>query len=154
MPVPVAVGAGKPQHHDVRPVAADHPHHVRKRTFPPPLLQRLIGGLREAEIDGAREELLAAVDAPRRQQFLCANQTQQLALLRSDEVLTALAACYGKVSGARVAAAGEPGEDGGVFVVRVGGDHEHASQNFEAFEGLLDGGRPHRPFLRSGWPEK
>ena len=89
---------------------------VRSR---PHFFEGFIGGLDETEIDGAGEELLGAVDPARGQQFLRADQPQQVALLRSDEVLPALAAGGGEIGGAHVPAAGEVRQHGGVFVVRV-----------------------------------
>ena len=94
-----------------------------------PLGQRLGGCLGVAEVDGAAEKLLRAVDASRGQQFLGADQSEQVALFRADEVLAAFAAGERKVAGAHVTAAGQIGKHGRVLVVRMRGDHQRATQN-------------------------
>ncbi len=53
--------------------------------------ERLLGRLRVAEVDRAGEELLAAVDAPRREQLMRADDAERFPLLGADEVLAAVA---------------------------------------------------------------
>ena len=98
------------------------------------------GRLGEAEIDGAREELLGAVDLARVQQFLRADDAELRALFRADQVLAALAARQRKVRGAHVPSAGEVGEHRRALVVRVGGDHQHRAELVQLVERLFDFG--------------
>ena len=107
----------------------------------PHFLQRLVGGARESEIDGAGEELLGAVDLPRGQQFLRADDAELRALFGADQVLAAFAARQRKICRAHVPAAREVGEHGGTLVVRVGRDVQHRSQFVELVQRLLDFGR-------------
>jgi len=93
-----------------------------------PLLHRFRRRFAEAEIDRAREELLRAIDLPRRQQFLRTNDSQLRPLLRSDQVLPALPARAGKIGRPHVAAAGEIGQNAGALVVGMGRDHQYTSQ--------------------------
>ena len=111
------------------------------------------GGLGESEVDGAREELLRAVDFPRRQQFLRANHSQRGALLRSDEILAAFAASQRKIRGAHVASAREVREHRRLLVVRMGGDHEDRAEVVQPGERLFhfDGaGERHILLRRNG----
>ncbi len=96
-----------------------------------PLIEGLVGGLREAEIDGPGEELLGAIDLAGREKFLGPDQTQQLTLLGADQVLSAVAAGQGQIGGPAVAALGDIGQKRRVFVVRVGADQHQAAQNVE-----------------------
>ncbi len=57
-----------------------------------PDLQRLGRILRISEIDRAREELFAAVDAARSEKLLRAEDAEELAFFVADEVLSAVAA--------------------------------------------------------------
>ena len=71
--VAVARRAGESQHDHVGLEAADHPHHVAQDFVVAPFLEGLLRRFGEAEIDGAREELLRAVDAPGGEQLLRAD---------------------------------------------------------------------------------
>ena len=104
--------------------------------------------LRESEVDGAREELLGAVDAPRGQQFLRADQPEQIALFGTDQVLAAFAAGQRKIARAHVPAARVIGQNRGILIVGMRGDHQHAAQYVQLFERLLDGGRAGKRRLR------
>ena len=97
----------------------------------PQMRQRLLGTLRVAEVDGAREELLAAVDAPRGQQLLRADDAEQLALLVAEEVLSAVAARHREIAGAHEPVVAEPGDERGVLVVGMRGDVERAADDGE-----------------------
>ncbi len=90
--VPVARRARESQDHHVGAKAADHPDYIGKYFVAPPLAEALIGRFRKAEIDGACEKLLCAIDMAGSQQFLCPYDTEQIALLGADQVLAALAA--------------------------------------------------------------
>ena len=63
--VPVARSAGESQDNHVRPESPDHPHHIAQNLIVTPFIERFLCGLGEAKINGAREELLGAVDSPR-----------------------------------------------------------------------------------------
>ena len=141
LPVSVARRAAEAEQDHVRPVAADHPHHVRQNAVVSPFLQRLVGGARESEIDGAREELLGAVDLPRGQQFLRADDAELRALFGADQVLAAFAARQRKVRRAHVPAAREVGEHGGALVVGVCRDVQHRTQFVQLVQRLFDFGR-------------
>ena len=154
LPVPVARRAAEAEEDHVRAVAADHPHHVAENAVVAPFLQGLLGGAREAEIDGAREELLGAVDLPRRQQFLRADDAELRALLAADQVLAAFAARQRKVGRAHVAPAREVGEHRGAFVVGMGGDVQHGAEFVELVQRLLDLGRAGKRALRGGGGRK
>src|SRR5207302_1029174 len=67
MPVSIARSPSETQNNDVRTESPDVPHDISQHAIARPLGQRFRGGFRESEIDSAREELLAAVDLPRRQ---------------------------------------------------------------------------------------
>src|SRR5262249_51562113 len=107
----------------------DGPNHVGKNPVVSPLGQRFIRGLREAEIDGAREELLRPVDVTRRQKFLRAYYTQQVALFRPDQILAALSPGGRQIGGAHLAPAGEIGQQSRVFIIRMSAYHQDATQD-------------------------
>ena len=106
-----------------------------------PLLQRLVGRARESEIDGAREELLGAVDLPRGQQFLRANHAELRALFGADQVLAAFAARQRKIRRAHMPAAREVGQHRGALVVGVRRDVQHRTQFVQFVQRLFDFGR-------------
>ena len=93
-----------------------------------PFLERLGGGFRKPEIDGPREELLGAIDAARRQQFLRADDAHRVALLGAEQVLAAFAARQRQIARADVAPLGEVSQQRRVLVVGVRRDHQCASQ--------------------------
>ena len=71
---------------------ADDPHHVAEDLALVPPLRGLVAPLREAEVERAREELLAAVQPARLQQLLGANHAERVEELGADDVLAAFAA--------------------------------------------------------------
>ena len=95
---------------------------------PIPDPERLGGVLREAEVDGAGEELPAAVEAAGGEELLGADHAQFLEDFGADHVLAAVAPREREVGRAVAAAAGEVGDELGVLVVGVGGHIEHAPQ--------------------------
>ena len=103
-----------------------------------PLPDRLVGGLREAEVDGAREELLASVDAARGEQFLRAQHAQGRALFRSEQVLAALAPSQAEIRGPHVAALGEVGQQLASFVIGMRRDQKHGAELVQPVQGLID----------------
>src|SRR5262249_9122619 len=70
--VPAPLG-GEPGDDDVGPEGADPPHDVGHDGLPIPDPERLGGALREAEIDGAGEELPAAIEAAGGEELLGAD---------------------------------------------------------------------------------
>ena len=137
VPMPIARRSAEPQHDHIRAIPPDYPHHVGEDPFPPPFLERLGGRTRETEIDGAGEELLGAIDPPRRQQFLRADHPQLRPLLGADQVLPALAASQGKVCRAHVPAARKIRQHVGAFVVRVRAHDQHAAQFVQLAQRML-----------------
>jgi hypothetical protein len=128
-------------------------HHVGQHLVVIPEAQRLLGGFGEAEVDGAREELPPAVDAPRRQQLLRADETEEIADLRPDQVLSAVAARHREVARVGQATLAEIRDQPGVLVVRVGGDVERPRQHAQLLERELDlGGIRARRRLRQRRP--
>ncbi len=69
-----------------------------------------------------------AVDAPRGEQFLGADDSQFVALLGADQVLAALAASERQVSGTHVPSARQIRQQRGVLVVGMRGDHHDAAE--------------------------
>src|SRR5262249_24796502 len=106
--------------------------------------QRLFGVFRIAEVDGAREVLFAAVDAPRGEQLLRADHAEELALLVADEVLPTVAARHGQVAGAEEASVGDVRDEGGVLVVGMRGNVERAAEMRQLRESKLKLGRVFR----------
>ncbi len=130
VPVPAAVANDK----HVGAKAPDGPDHVSQDRLAPPFLEGLLGGLRKPKIDRPREVLLAAVDPARRQQFLRADQAQQFALLRSDEILAAVAARQGKIGGPNLAATGKIRQHRRILVVRMGADRQNTAQDIQPLQ--------------------
>ena len=87
--------------------AAYDPDHVGEHFVVAPDAEGLFGRLGEAEVNGAREELLRAVDATRGQKLLRAHESEQLALLRAEKVLAAVAARERKIGRAHASTARE-----------------------------------------------
>ena len=96
--------------------------------------QRLLRTFGKSEVEGAREELFAAVGAPRGQQLLRADDAEQLAFLVAEEVLSAVAARHRQVAGAIQPLVAEVGDEGGVLIVGMRGDIERAADDGEFFE--------------------
>jgi len=132
--VAVARSTAKSQDDDVGTEAADHPDNVAEDLIVTPLLETFLGCFGESEIDGARKELLRAVDAPRREQLLGANDAELVALFGADQVLSALASREREITGAHLAPTRQIGEQGRVFVIGMSGDHEHAANDVQAIE--------------------
>src|ERR1700733_13103286 len=75
----------------VGPKHAKHSNHVLERHFAPDF-HGLIGALRIARVDSAREELLDAVVIARRQQLRSTENSQTFPLLGANRILATLAA--------------------------------------------------------------
>ena len=154
MPVSIAGRTGKDQDHHIRAESPDVIDHISQDLIAIPFLECLVGGFREPEIDGTGEILLGSVDAPGREQFLAADDSQFVALLRSDQVLPTLASGERKVSGPHMPAKSEVCKHLFALVVGVRADHHDAAQGVEAFQRLADfdfaadgplGGRGNQP---------
>ena len=91
---------GLHREHDVWPRHAHEADEVADRLLAAPLLVRLLDAEREAEVHRAAEELLAAVEAVRRQQLLGAEHAERLEQLGADLVLAAVAARQRRVDDA------------------------------------------------------
>ncbi len=77
---------------DVGPNRADQPDVIAEDLLPPPLLVGLVRAERVAEVDGAREVLLGAVELVHREQFLGPRRGERVEQLRPDLVLASVAA--------------------------------------------------------------
>jgi hypothetical protein len=141
MAVRVGVVQREAGDHHVRLELPEDPDDIGQHLVVVPEAQRLLGRLGEAEIDGAGEELPPAVDAPRRQQLLRADEAQKIADLGTDQVLSAVAARHREVTRVRQPPLAEVGDEAGVLVVRVGGHVEHARQDAQLLQRQLDLGR-------------
>ncbi|OPZ81421.1 MAG: hypothetical protein BWY77_00651 [bacterium ADurb.Bin431] len=102
-----------------------------------PDLQAFIAGFGVAKVDGAGEKLLRSVDAPRRQQFLGADDPHQLALFTAEQVLAAVAAGEGEIGGVGQTLSGQVSQQSGVFVVGMGADVENTAEDVETGQGQL-----------------
>ena len=118
----------EPRDDHVGPECADHPHDVGNDGLAIPDAQRLGGVLREAEVNGAGEELPAAVEAASREKLLGADHSQLFEDFRADHVLAAVAPSKGEIGCAIAAAARKVGDELGVLVVRVRRHVQHAPQ--------------------------
>ena len=126
--VPVSAALGRESRDDdVGPERPDDPDDIGQHLLPVPDSQGLAGTLGEAEVDRAGEELPAAVEPPRGQQFLGPDHPELFEELGTEHVLPAVAAGQREVGRAVVAAAGQIGDQLGVLIVGMGGDVEHAA---------------------------
>ena len=144
MPVRVARQGRKARDDHVRPELADEAHDVGHHLLPVPNSQRLEVILGKTEIHRARKILPPAVHAPRREQFLGADDAQFIAELRAEHVLAAVAARERKIGHAIIAAAREIGEHLVVFIVGMRGDVEHAAHFAKTAQLLQNGVRRRR----------
>ena len=113
---------------------------VAEDFFAIPFGEGFAGGFGEAEVDGAGEILFGAIDAARGEEFLGTDEAHPFALFAADEILAAFASREGQVGCAVLPAAGGEGEEGGVFVVGVGGDVEDFAEAAEFFDLEAEGG--------------
>ncbi len=145
--VAVARSSGESQDDDIRTEAADDVNDIAKNFFPRPLPEGFFGVLGESEIDRAREKLFTSVDAAGRQEFLRSNDSQRVALFGTDQVLSAFAACEGKIGGSNMAATREIRQKGRIFIVGMRSDHHHAARGGQAFQALMNIGFARDVFL-------
>ena len=116
---------------DVGPDLANPVDVVLEDLVAVPALVRLVTAEREAEVHGAREVLLGAVDPVRREQFLGAQHGQRLEDLRADLVLAAVAARGGDQRRPHPVLEPVPREQRVVLVVRVRRRHHQAADGAE-----------------------
>lgn len=146
-----AEGGGEPGDDDVGTEPAHGPDHVGQGRVVAPDGKRLLWSLGEAEVGAAGEVLLGAVQVPRGQELLGADEGQAVAQFGPDEVLTAPAPGHGEVGRAHLGALGEGGEGRRVLVVGVGRDVQHRAQHLELVQEHLERRRVAHGFgLREG----
>ena len=135
--VTMAVRRGAREHRDddLRPEAADHVEDVFENRVARPEPKRFVGGLGEAEVVRAGEELARAVELAGGQQLLGADDPQLGTELGADEVLAAFAAREREIRGLCAHAARQQHQQLRVFVVGVRADHEHALVAAELAQG-------------------
>ena len=119
------------RHYHIRPEISDDPHDISENLVVIPDVQRFVSRLRKPEIERSREELPGVIDASRIEQFLCSNDAEALAQLRSQYILTSVAACNRKISGVIKRAVGPERHQICVFVVRVRRDVKNAAKHVE-----------------------
>ena len=117
--------------------------HVAERVALAPLHRGFRARLREAVVERAAEELFAAVEAPRLQQLLGADDAERVEELGADDVLPALAAIQRDVRDARVIAARRPRDERRILIVGVGAGVKHAGRRLQALQDLRQAGRAH-----------
>ena len=131
----VQVGTHRDQH--VRSRHADQPHVVAEDLVLAPLLERLVDAERVAEVDGAAEHLLGAVEPVRRAQLLAAQHAQRLEQLGADLVLAAVASGGRGQNHAQPLPVALPGQQRVVLVVGMRGDVHHRAGDGELAEDQL-----------------
>src|SRR4029450_5624582 len=87
------------RHYHIRSEIPDDPHDVSENFVVIPDAHRFVSRFGNPEVGCSVEELLRMVDASRIEQFLCSNNAEPLAEFRTDQVLAAVPACTGKISG-------------------------------------------------------
>ncbi len=132
----VAVGLvpGEPRMDHERPEQPDHANHVAEHLAFAPLRLRFRQRLREAVVERAREELLAAIEPPRLKQFLRANDAQRVEQFRTDDVLPALAARQRQIRDARMVTSRGPRDERRVLIVGMRAGMKHARRRLQSPE--------------------
>ena len=92
MVLATARSVGTHRHDDIGPQGPDVTHEVAEDLLTPPLLERFLLAERVAKIHCAREVLLGAIEAMRREELLGPEDAQRVEELRADLVLSAVAA--------------------------------------------------------------
>src|SRR5438045_4226122 len=87
------------RHDHIRPESANLPDDVGKNFIAIPNAQRFLRAFRKAEIDRAREKLVAMIEPARGEKFLGANHAEAHAQLGPDQALSTIAARDGKIGG-------------------------------------------------------
>ncbi len=110
---------------DVGPELANDPDHVPEQVLARPEGECLVRALRVPVVERPREELLPPVQAPRRHELTRSYHAQTLEELRTDQVLSAIAARERQIRGLRSPPPRERRQETGVLVVRMSADQEH-----------------------------
>ena len=74
------------------------------------------------------------IDAPRGEQFLCANNAELVAQLRADQILAAIAAGERKIGGIVERAVRPVGDQARVLIVRMRRNVEDAAEDVQLLE--------------------
>ena len=143
MAVPIGRRAAEARVDDERPEQADDAHVIGERVALAPLHRRFRARLREAVVEGVAEELLRAVEPPRLQQLLGADDAERVEQLGPDDVLSALAAVERDVGDARVIAARRARNERRILVVWMRARVEHAGRRLQALLDLREARRAH-----------
>ncbi len=117
---------------------ADDPHHVGHNLVFVPQFQGFVGGFRVAEVDGPGKELLAAVEAAGLDELLGAHHAEQLANLRTDQVLSAVATGERQIAGVHQAGLRQVADHHLVLVVGMRRYVERAAQHVEFVQRQLN----------------
>ena len=117
--LPGSLVGGKSRDNHVRPELANDAHYVGQHILLSPEFERLAVVLGISKIPGSREELLTAIHAPGREQFLGADYAQFIADFGTKDILPAVSASHGKIAGAAKAVSGQKGDQAGIFVIRM-----------------------------------
>src|SRR5207237_87566 len=99
---------------------------------------RSISAFRKAEIDRAREKLVAMIEPARGEKFLGANHTEARAQLGPDQVLAAIAARDGKIRGVVKRTVRPERHEVRVLIIRMRGDVEDAAEHIQFLERELN----------------
>ena len=124
--VSVPDGPGKDRHDHVRPERPHHVHRIPEHLLERPQPQCFVDALRVAEVERAGEELLPAVQRACGEQLARADDAEAFVQPWPDQVLSAFAPAERQVRGLGSHSAREGGEQAGVLVIGVGGDHQDA----------------------------
>ena len=116
---------------DLGTLAANGENGVVEDAIVTPLLECFFLRFRESEVDFGSPELLCAVVLVGLEEFVGAEDAEGVVGFGGHGVLAAFAARQGEEHGADAEAAGEIGEQGAIFVVRVGDDHHDAGGGIE-----------------------
>ena len=136
-----ATGLGrKTGDNQIRAELPDHAHHIKKHLVLAPLGEGFLVALGEPEVPRPREKLLSAVDAPRGEEFLRADDAQRVTQFRANEVLAPFPAREGKIADAHGAFLRHAGDELCVLVVGMCGDVEHAAAFAELAQFLQNRG--------------
>ena len=132
-------------HDDLGPEDANRPHHVAQDRVAGPVAEGLFRRLRVSEVEGPREELASPIHAACGEELARAHDAEALAELGPDQVLASFASRERKVRSLRPHPSGEHRQEGGVLIVGMSSDQQHALDAVELAheEGRIDDARTH-----------
>src|SRR5262249_15780611 len=122
----------------IRMKLANDANEVGQNVLLAPDFQRLFVVFREAKIDCAREELASTINVTSSEKLLSASDSELLADIWTENVLTAIATCHRHVGGAEVASSRHVCQQLGVLIIRVRCHVEHASHLTKTLEFVKD----------------